>query len=109
MLGSRELVFYFVEEMGVPVNTAPACNSPNATEAERFLLLGLTLLVGAVLYGREELALELLALRGQGDLDFERRFERSGIGGTLLMHAAELNAARVVRELLVHHGVDLDA
>jgi len=105
MRGDRELVFFFVEQMGVPVNYVPPCTTPNPSQEERVGNSRCTPLIGATLReGTEDLALDLLAVPGQGDLDLGRDL---GDGFTVLASAARSGAARVVKELLTRPNVHL--
>lgn len=103
--GDRNMVLFFVEEMGVPVNDAPAPASSDIAAAERRTDGLMTPLVSATIKLHEDLALDLLAMPGQGDLDLERRFPN---GQNILMYAAYSGQACLVQELLVR-GADLDA
>ena len=73
-VGDRDKVLFFVNEMGVPVNAARALIVPNATENKKLASAEFTPLVGAISNCHEDLALELLALSDQGNLDSELPF-----------------------------------
>lgn len=79
--GDRDFVMYFVEELGVPIQASAAAATECPTEDETSLPS--TPLFGAVKNGHEDLALEMLRLRRQENLDLERLFN----GATLLMLA----------------------
>jgi hypothetical protein len=82
--------------MGVPVNDAPPFTMVTATEAVKTRNTQCTPLFTATLSDHEDLALELLRLPGQENLDLER-----DLGGyTLLIVAAARGMAGLVRELL---------
>ena len=83
---------YFVEEMGLHINQGVLTRELSGTP-----------LIAATVSRHEELALQLLALPGQGDLHLDIRHP-----SILLTFSAGLGELRLVRELLAR-GIDLDA
>lgn len=72
--GHRDMALYFVEEMGVRINGDPLARAS-----------AITPLTAAIVEGHEDLALQLLALLGQGEQDLNRPLAR---GRTILMYSA---------------------
>lgn len=86
------MVHFIVKDMAVPINSVPACPLPNATGTAE-LDFTMTPLLTTTLHKHEDLALQLLALSDQGSLNLDSRSEN---GNTLLIYAAQSNAARVI-------------